>query len=204
MLSREIERRLDRLLAVRDKGVFTDEEFAARLGDLLTTDNIGTMLDRLPPDLIGVVKKAVALDNRRAADNECLQPEASPLDWLDVFARYYRNVAGLLLEPDKPRREDLISVVCLPSFQVEWALRLLGSERKGHSLALSVAEAQIWSYRGTSPIAVKRSESPLALASWLPGKSAIRQSELPSHLMRLQQGAACSRRVCGAGRFSPA
>jgi hypothetical protein len=162
MLSPKIEGRLNRLLAMRDKGVFTDEEFAARLGDLLTTDNIGTLLERCPPDLIGVVKKAIALDNRRAADNECLQPEASPLDWLDIFDRYYRNVAELLLEPGKPRRQGLISVVCLPSFEVEWALRLIGSEEKGYSLALSVAEAQIWPSRGTSPIAVKRRESPLA------------------------------------------
>ena len=100
------------------------------------------------------------LDNQWAAGNECLRPEDSPIVGMN-FDEYYRKVAAALLEPDVPTRRGLLSVICLPSFEVEWAARLLGSEKKGYALARSIAETQIWS-RATVPVAVRRVEVPLA------------------------------------------
>jgi hypothetical protein len=104
MLSPEIARRLDRLLASREKGIFTDEELAAQLGDLVTADNIGALLERLPHAMLGAVKRGIALSNRRAADNECLWPEDSPLHRVPIVAQYYHNVSEALLEPGNLKR----------------------------------------------------------------------------------------------------
>lgn len=164
MLSPEIVRRLDRLLALHTEGFSTEEEFGEFLGDLITAENLGAVLKRVPSDLLGVVRRGIKLDNQWAADNECLRPGGSPFDPMH-FWEYYRDVAAALLEPDVLARRGLMSVVCLPSFQVEWAIRLLGSEKKGCTLALSVAETQIWSQICSSqakvPVAVRRLEAPL-------------------------------------------
>lgn len=161
MLSTEIADRLDRLLAAREIGIFTNDEFATRLGSLLTSENLGAVLARLPPDIVVAVKEGIAQDDRRAADVESLCPETSPFDCVDVFGNYYRNVASALLEPGKHNRRGLLSVVCLPSFEVEWAIRLLGSEKEGFSITRSVAETMIWSRQGLTPVAVMQVESPL-------------------------------------------
>jgi hypothetical protein len=168
MLSPEIARRLDLLLATYTEGFLTEDEFAQHLGHLVTADNLGAVLDRVPPPLLEAVKQGINLDNQRAAGNECLWPEDSPFDD-GLFSEYYRQVGAALLEPGVPNRRGLLSVVCLPSFEVEWALRLLGDEKKGYAVALSVAETQIWAHccasyssRATVPIAVRRVEAPLA------------------------------------------
>lgn len=161
MLAPEIARRLDWLLAIREKGVFTEDEFADHIGALITADNINTLMDRLPRDLVGAVKKGILFDSQQVVDNEYLQPEASPFDRVQISDQYYRNVAEALLEPDQPKRQGLLSVICLPSFQVEWALRLIGSEKMGYFLVLRVAATQIWSAHATSPIAVNQLETPL-------------------------------------------
>jgi hypothetical protein len=161
MLNPEIARRVDRLLAAYAKGVFTEDELAENLGLLVTADNLSALADRLSPELLVALKRGIDHDNRRVADNECLHPPASPFDWVTVSGEYYRNIAAALLEPDAPKRRGLLSVVCLPSFEAEWALRLLGADNKGYALALSVAEKQIWSSRTTAPVAVKQMEVPL-------------------------------------------
>jgi hypothetical protein len=165
MLSPEISRRLGRLVASHKTGLFTDEEFAIQLGGLgsfVTTENINTLLSQLPVELHGTVKRGISLDNQQAADDECLRPEDSPLDPLCNFGEYYRKVTETLLESDESERRSILSVICLPSFQVEWAVRLLGSERSGYLLSLSVAETQIWCHSATTPVAVNCLEVPLS------------------------------------------
>lgn len=164
MLSPEIANRLDRLLAFHTEGIFTEDEFAEHLGHLVTADNAGAVVERLPAQLLAAVKRGVRLDNERAAGNESLHPEDSPLDSA-IFGKYYRKVAEALLEPDVPKRRAVISVVCLPSFDAEWALRLLGAEKRGYTLALSMAERQIWSSQLTESVGVKRMEIALT-AEW--------------------------------------
>lgn len=161
MISPIISCRLERLLAGREKGLFSDDEFADHLGNLITADNLAELLERLPPNLLPIVKRGIAFDNQRAVDTEYLQPEKSPFDWMPLFGSYYQNVAALLFESDTPQRRGLLSIVCLPSFEVEWALRLLGSDRAGYSLALSIAEKQIWSSQAGTPVQVRRIEARL-------------------------------------------
>lgn len=160
MLSPEIARRFDRLFAIHEKGILTEDEFAEHLGYLITADNLEAVLERLPPNLLEAVKRGIRLDNQRAPGDECLRPEAS-LFQTTIISDYYRRVAAALLEPDLPKSQGLLSVICLPSFEVEWAMRLLGSEKKGYTLALSVAERQIWFSQANVPIAVRRLEAPL-------------------------------------------
>jgi hypothetical protein len=161
MLSPEIARRFDRLLAFHEKGDYSDDELAYAFGSLATADNIGALLERLPSNLLEVFKRGIVLDNHQAMGNEHLQPEDSPLDRLSYREKYYQMVSDALLEPELIQRRGRIRVVCLPSFQVEWSLRLLGSVKKGFSLVLSVAETQIWSCQPGAPVAVKVMEAPL-------------------------------------------
>jgi hypothetical protein len=143
MLSREIERRLERLLAVHQQGIITEDELASQLGTLASGGSIDSLLERLPTDLVGIAKRGIALDNQEAADHEFLRPEASPFDAIAKSDHYYRHVAAALLEPGDDEHPVLLSVVCLPSFDPEWALRLLDKE-SGYSLILNRAETQIY------------------------------------------------------------
>jgi hypothetical protein len=156
-MSPEISRRLERLVADYAEGWYADEDFALRLGELAAGCGLGALTERLPPDLHWAARRGIALDNRRAADRECLRPEDSPFHWP---GGYYHRVAETLLEPDEPGRRGRLSVVCLPSFEAEWALRLLGSDRVGFSLALSVAADQIYGH-SSGPVGARRAEAPL-------------------------------------------
>src|SRR5205085_11822255 len=94
--------RFEQLLAAHKTGVLTEDEVAAQLGYLVTAENVQTLLQQLPVELHEAVKQGIALDNRRAADEECLLPEDSPLDALADFSDYYRKAADALLDPDEP------------------------------------------------------------------------------------------------------
>jgi hypothetical protein len=161
MLSPEIDRRFNRLLAFHEKGGYSDDELAFAFGTLATADNIGELLERLPSNLLEAVKRGIVLDNRQAMGNDYLHPEASPLDCEPLSIKYYQMVSQALLEPDLTPRRGRLWVVCLPSFQVEWALRLIGSDTGGYSLAVSVAKTQIWDSQTVAPVEVKMIEAPL-------------------------------------------
>jgi hypothetical protein len=140
MLSPQMAKRVDRLVAIQQMGVYTPEEFGRLLGELITADNLEDVLERFPPGLSDTVKKAVAFDNRRAADDDCLYPERSPFELFFIFSQYHLNVARVLLDPQQRR---LLSVVCLPTHRPEWALGLVGSEEHGFTLSLSVPAERI-------------------------------------------------------------
>ena len=160
MLAPKIAQRVDRLLAMQEKQYLSQQEFDLHLGDLATADNVKDLIDYLPPEQAGGLKSAVSVDERRATYNECLHVEESPLD--DMANRYHRIVGELLLEATEARHRVRASVVCLPSFAVEWGLRLLGSEKTGFTLALNVAEVQIWGSE-TSPVPVRRIVAPFSV-----------------------------------------
>jgi hypothetical protein len=159
MLNPEIARRVDRLIKAQKIGVFSATEFGSRLGELVTADNLGEVLERIPPDLLEAFKESIVQDNKRVADDECLYPEESPFHQPPHIAQYYLKVGALLLENEKINRGVILSVTCMPSFEVEWALRLVESRKGNYSLLLATANEKIWQKAGTSPIPVLSSKA---------------------------------------------
>jgi hypothetical protein len=158
-VSPNAERRLSQLLAARQKGVFSDSEMVNQFGYLAAVADIKELLDRVPPDLVDVLKQGIAGNNRQEADDECLHPEGSPFDY---FPSYYQKAATVLFGDRQLGGKRVLSVVCLPSFKVEWALVLLRSAMDEFTLSLSVAEKQIWSSDAEVPVAAKRIEAALS------------------------------------------
>lgn len=159
MLRRELMQRIDLLVAAHENAVFTTDEFATQIGYFLTAENLSEVLGRLPQKLVATVKDGIGRFYSEITDSEFLRPERSPFESVDIFDRYYRNVAEMLLESNSNKRRGILSVACLPSFEVEWAVRLLGSEKNGYSLALNVAETKIWNSSHTPQIVVKRADA---------------------------------------------
>jgi hypothetical protein len=106
------------------------------------------------------MKEGIAADTRRLAATDCLCPEGSPFG--RMFSSYHEHVASILLSPHEPRERGRLSVVCLPAFEVEWALRLLGSPKAGYSLVVTVAEQQIGSSRAPETVQAQRLETQVA------------------------------------------
>lgn len=158
MLSPQMAKRVDRLVAIQQMGVYTPEEFGRLLGELITADNLEDLLERFPPGLSDTVKEAVAFDNRRAADDDCLHPERSPFELFLIFSQNHLNVARVLVDPQERR---LVSVVCLPSHRAEWALALVGSEELGFTLSLSVPSEKIYGSPEPASISALRTQAPL-------------------------------------------
>src|SRR5262245_1927320 len=73
-----------------------------------------------------------------------LLPEESPLFGAPFIPRYFLRVAETLFESGKIKRAEGATAVCLPSFEAEWAVRLIGSEKVPYSVLLVEAKEQIW------------------------------------------------------------
>jgi hypothetical protein len=154
------QRRLDQLLSAYKNGIFNEAELATQFGYLAETADIGDLLNRTPSELHDGIKAGIAAGNRQAADDERLLPEDSPFDQTDEpFGSYYRNVANILLAGQQFKRYSLASVVCLPSFEVEWAIVLFGSRDDEYCLSLTVADAKIWSSQAPSSVTANRRET---------------------------------------------
>jgi hypothetical protein len=73
-----------------------------------------------------------------------LVPSQSFITYQGVLLDYQYAVAKSLLSEIEVTSPVVITIVCCPSFQVEWAIRLHGRERKGFRLTSSVAREPIW------------------------------------------------------------
>jgi hypothetical protein len=172
MASKEIERQIKRVITYRDEGLITDQEVVARLGDLVNAAEFEELEQHIPAKL----RKQVL---RIAQDAECLRPESSPFDQF-FFHGYYAKLTAALLDGDKENRWGLLSAVCLPSFQAEWALQLLRDSGKNNSLLLSVAESRIWR-SGSADVPVRRMQTEVS-----PELAALLQDAWHKMLLRVR------------------
>jgi hypothetical protein len=161
MLSPQVSRQLKQLLAFYEKGVFVEQEFSLRLASLVSQENAVDMLDALPPEALPRLKEAVVAAAQDAVDADCLCPEESVLQENTVIATYYLRVAEVLLERSAARPRPGLTVVCLPSFEVEWALRVRGSAKIGFTAILTEAEEKIWCHVAPRSIQVRAKQKAL-------------------------------------------
>ncbi len=73
-----------------------------------------------------------------------LLPEDSPFHHWEIQGGYKLSVARRLLR-EIERRPVIATVVCLPSFEPEWAIRIHGSDKLGFAATLTKAQKQIYS-----------------------------------------------------------
>jgi hypothetical protein len=101
------------------------------------------MVNRLRPhrELQRYSSKIYAAHGTPLTDH--LLPEDSPFHHWDIRGDYHLSVSRRLL-PEIERRPVIATVVCLPSFDPEWALRIHGSEHLGFALTLTLANTQIY------------------------------------------------------------
>lgn len=130
------------------RGTLTQDEAVDRIGYVFANEDIGDVFEAISPEHHPLLHAAHRSALQRVADEDCLQPERSPFD--PLFHEYCGRVTELLLTPsaDEPRWPEF-TVVCLPWFQPEWALRLvrLGDEFSNvrePMLVLVVANTAIW------------------------------------------------------------
>lgn len=88
---------------------------------------------------------------------EHLLPEESPFFAAPAIAQYYTSISTTLLGSEN--RPGVASVVCLPSFQPEWALRLVNFGKSGFRLLLNEAASSIWYCPDRASVAVEVREA---------------------------------------------
>jgi hypothetical protein len=108
--------------------------------------------------------------------NPYLEPEDSPFlpPLMPAIHVYELMVAKILLEPAEAAfrlggygeaRREVAGLVCIPSFEPEWALWLAGERKGGFSVLLTEAENNIWyssrKPEAQFPMAVRKSEGQL-------------------------------------------
>jgi hypothetical protein len=151
---------LKQLLAFYEKGVFVEQEFSLRLASLVSRENALDMLDALPPDALPRLRDAVVAAAQDAVDEDCLYPEESVFRENTVSATYYLKVAEVLLERSAGCPRPNLTVVCLPSFEVEWALRVR-SAKVGFTAILTEPVEKIWCHPDPRSIQVRVKERAL-------------------------------------------
>lgn len=94
-----------------------------------------------------------------------LEPNDSPIESLSLLNAYLHTV-GVTLKPKVDRKaKAVITIVCLPSFEVEWML-VLECSRSGHYTAYaSTADQEIWPLEESKSITPIKSEAPVSTAS---------------------------------------
>jgi hypothetical protein len=119
------------------------------------------MLTGIVPESMArtLIPRTQTHDDMKTPGADHLLPEESPFREYPVLARYLVKAAEILFGAAEAKRADLASAICLPSFEPEWAVRLIGSEKVPYSLLLVEAEQQIWGSQATS-VAVRRAEVP--------------------------------------------
>lgn len=158
MLSDEVAGRIDRLIEAHRRGVFSEVELAGRLGDWLTAENLGSVLDRLSPECLRLVAETLHVHDRSA--DARLHPEASPFadgphDW-----ERDRLVRQFLCGPRTPDERVVAFGVALPSFQPEWAVRLIRADSAGYRVRLTRFAVLLSASSGATP-EVETFESPI-------------------------------------------
>jgi hypothetical protein len=124
------------------------------------------MLNVVPPQYIPWLKEAVVAATQDAVDADCLFPERSIFEEDTVRATYHLRLAEILLRRPKEDPRSNVTVVCLPSFEVEWAIRIRGSTQIGFTAILTEADEKIFCHRDSCSIQVRTKhkviDSPLA------------------------------------------
>ncbi len=148
MASPPVLRAVQQSLDWLERGRITEQEATQRLGFVFSNNDIDGIFDATSPEHHPLLHAAHLASLQRIADEECLQPEASPFD--DISREYHARVAEFLLKPapGEPRLPEF-TAVCLPSFQPESAVRLVRSNKglravREPSLVLVNANEAIW------------------------------------------------------------
>jgi len=89
-----------------------------------------------------------------------LLPEDSPFQHWEIRGEYHLSIARRLL-PEVNPRPVIATVVCLPSFDPEWAIRIHGNESNGFAATLTAATAHIWGAEQDTEIEVSQRETEL-------------------------------------------
>src|SRR5262245_56650460 len=142
MLSPCQEERVRQLIAHFEEGIFTEKELGLQLALLATQDDISgsDILENTPPSAIEFVNEGLRFAAQMEEDDEYLWPEASPFAEGSIDSYYYSRVTQVLLESSNERPRPTATVVCLPSFEPEWAIRIRGSAIIGYSDELTEAK----------------------------------------------------------------
>src|SRR5882724_12056697 len=133
----DVSREIAMLLAQHAKGIRGTEEVLLCLSGCATTANLAEVEKLIPSEFIEPLREVLS-------DKQCLEPESSPFN---IQASYCAKVASVLLPTVT---KELFSVICLPSFEVEWALRLDRIGKSDFSLTLTVAQEPIFGSQGGS------------------------------------------------------
>lgn len=149
---------LDKVLKYHAQGVFGVEDAACQIAALTSVEDAGEVLACVPEALLSAVQAELSLEVRRYVDDECLWPEDSPFEVVGESYRekYYGKIARTLLVTESHHDRPQLSVVCLPSFEPEWALLLLEVKRVGYMLTLRTAASQIWPPERTEEVKVDK------------------------------------------------
>jgi hypothetical protein len=152
MLSAKNKREIESLLK-HPNDPFRAEELPWMLAYHVSSENVDELValiaDRLP-------REEVERTIRCIHDNDCLRPEDSAYEVMSP--EYHQAVRRLLL--DDELYGILAQVVCLPSFQPEWALHVMRAPDGRCRARLARAEKQIWPNAFKSEVTV--SERPLS------------------------------------------
>ena len=149
---------VDRLISYREQSLCTDVDFGEQLGRILPLvhpEEVSSLMERVPQELIPFVRKGLLQALDQIADDECLRPHPSPFSgWVrNYHSEYHQSISTLLLEPDEyGRQRGVLSFVCLPSFEPEWSLRLFGSVEKGFRLRAIEAKTKILAARDNASV----------------------------------------------------
>jgi hypothetical protein len=158
------ERKLvEQLVEFEARGIQGFESSAWFLGEIVTPENYDAIAQIVPATWKERLDECIAAHSRQVLDAECLEPEYCPFDLGELLIKYHRDVAAaLFVSPSQLSSHYRLSVVCLPSFDVEWCVRLLWAKRGDPSLVLTVAERKIWlgDSAANTPVALHR--APLA------------------------------------------
>ncbi len=95
--------------------------------------------------------------------NDHLSLEDSPFHRWEINGSYHLSIARQLL-PEIKRRPELAMVLCLPSFEPEWAIRIHGSEKVGFAATLTTATTQIWAAMHEDDVVVEVSRHDVELS----------------------------------------
>lgn len=128
MLTPRLRKQLDEMNCYFQDGVLVPDEIAClRLASLVTPENARDVLDALPPGAVaGLREGLLALAERRAARDH-LYPEG-PCHAESEPGTQRASLSEFLLRPLEQRR-SIAHVVVLPSFEPQWAIRLMGPEQ---------------------------------------------------------------------------
>ncbi|MBN2293318.1 MAG: hypothetical protein JXM70_12885 [Pirellulales bacterium] len=91
-----------------------------------------------------------------------LEPNDSPIESLPILNAYLHTVAATLKPKVDRKAKAVVTIACLPSFEVEWMLALECS-RSGHYTSYAcTADREIWPLEEAKTITPIKHESPVS------------------------------------------